>query len=187
MSHAEYKVFPTELHMLQFFGQYLPKLDVMTSARMAPFMYVYDGELYVRRGLFPMLEDMEEYSNLGIDTQASTHRGTHYIIFFNKAIRAPEPIETLHQEEVKKEDIDSVFSGLEIKPGVTEEVIEAETPLENELVTQAKALYNDADKKGSKLALEAFGNEHGISLNKGKTFEGMVEDLITALDQKDGE
>lgn len=184
MSHADYKVFPTQLHMLQFFGQYLPKLDVMTSARMAPFMYVYDGELHVKRGLFPMLQDMEEYSNLGIDAQASTHRGTHYIIFFNKPVRAPEPIEPLPLEEVNKEDIDSVFSGLETTQA---SLIKEETPLEHELVTQAKALYNDADKKGSKLALEAFGNEHGFSLNKGKTFDGMIEDLTDALDQKDGE
>lgn len=168
MAHAEYKVFPTHLHLIKFFGQYLPKLDVLTSARMPPFMYSYDGKIYTKRGLYPWLLDMEEYANLGIDAAASTHRGTHFIIFFNKPLR--EPIKTEEDEEVNT----PIIGGIDNKPDVSE----------HELVTQAKALYNDSDKKASKVALEAFAADQGVSLNKGKTFEAMVDDFGVALAEK---
>lgn len=41
----------------------------------------------------------------------------------------------------------------------------------------ANSLYDEKDKSGSKLKLEAYGKEFGVDLNRGKKFEDMIEEF----------
>lgn len=49
------------------------------------------------------------------------------------------------------------------------------------ILQQAAALENEADKSGSKVALEAFAKQHGVSLARNKTFANMMKDFEAAL------
>ena len=174
MSQPEYKSFPNELYLLQFFGQYLPELDVSASARMSPFVFYYGGQHHVKKGLEDMLQFFEDRAGLGINVKASAQRGPYFIIFFNGEIPTP-PSKTTVKTEVKQED--SIIGGI-----TTGEVVKDEDEMDIEAtLLEAKALYNDADKRASKAALEAFGTKLGITLNKGKTFDGMIEELAAEL------
>lgn len=49
------------------------------------------------------------------------------------------------------------------------------------ILQQAAALEDEADKSGSKVALEAFAKQHGVSLARNKTFTNMMKDFEAAL------
>ena len=49
------------------------------------------------------------------------------------------------------------------------------------ILQQAAALEDEADKSGSKVALEAFAKQHGVSLARNKTFANMMKDFEAAL------
>lgn len=49
------------------------------------------------------------------------------------------------------------------------------------ILQQAAALEDEADKSGSKVALEAFAKQHGVSLARNKTFANMLKDFEAAL------
>lgn len=49
------------------------------------------------------------------------------------------------------------------------------------ILHQAAALKDEADKSGSKVALEAFAKQHGVSLARNKTFANMLKDFEAAL------
>lgn len=174
---SDVQTFPTELHMLRFFGQYLPKLNVVASARLPLFMYVYDGKKVVQRGLHGFLTAMEELTGLGINTKVSAQRGPFFIVMFNNEIRAPKPfaVENEVSMETGASPVVEKLVSLDISQAVKEE---------NPLVAQAKLLYNESDKRASKNSLDEFATSHGISLNKGKTFDDMIVDFSAVLQAK---
>ncbi len=49
------------------------------------------------------------------------------------------------------------------------------------ILQQAAALEDEADKSGSKVALEAFAKQYGVSLARNKTFANMMKDFEAAL------
>ena len=49
------------------------------------------------------------------------------------------------------------------------------------ILQQAAALEDEADKSGSKVALEAFAKQHGVSLARNKTFANMMKDFEATL------
>lgn len=49
------------------------------------------------------------------------------------------------------------------------------------ILQQAAALEDEANKSGSKVALEAFAKQHGVSLARNKTFANMMKDFEAAL------
>ena len=196
MAKQDFRAFPTYMHMLQFFGGYLPKLDLAKSFRLPVFGYCYDNEVKFNRSLHEFLTNIDEYANLGI-SKASIQRGTFFILFFDKPLRNAGTIEAEQEVDVNAAAVfaekiqEPLIGGLDNTVGVSVEVKDngvdstealVEKAPETDLVAQAKALYNEADKRGSKVALEIFGKEHDITLNKGKTFEGMIEELVAALE-----
>ena len=92
MAQSHLEVFQSEYHMLKFFGQYLPKLDVDASTRLAPFLYSYDKELVLARNLYEFLIQVEEMTALGINTYASQTAD----VDFTKL--GTDPIEVLEAE-----------------------------------------------------------------------------------------
>lgn len=171
-----HKVFPNKLEMLRFFGSYLPKMDVATSARMPPFMYAYDGKTMITKNLFGFLAEMAEMADLKINVNASVQRGGTFILFFDGEIKEPAPVQA--EPTPQAEVISSVVTTEETTDTKSLSALEIAA-----LVEKARALYDEADKRGSKEKLVALGAEHGITLNKSKTFETMVADLEAALSE----
>lgn len=207
MAQSHLEVFQSEYHMLKFFGQYLPKLDVDASARLAPFLYSYDKELVLARNLYEFLIQVEEMTALGINTYASVQKGHAFLIFFDGVPKSPEAFQNSVAEVVAKrtnvvpEDVIPEVPVAELiqttvidpAPEVKQEDVPVvETPVATEvstrteeekaaIVVEAEALRDDSKKAAAKAALEAFGLTHGVSLSKGKTFDAMLEDLKAAL------
>lgn len=200
-THLE--IFKSEYHMLQFFGKYLEKLDVNTSARLGAFLYSYDGKLVLARNLYEFLEQMEKMTALGIDIRASTQKGTSFLIFFKGQLKDPErfrrevgKVEALKEAivaDTKSKAMEStvlVNTQVEVQedseaPEAKAEEVKSESALseveKQALIAAALELKDDSKKAASKSALEAFALEHGISLSKGKTFDAMIEDFTAAL------
>lgn len=185
-SHLE--VFASEYHMLKFFGQYLPDLDVDTSARLSPFLYSYDGELVLARNLYEFLIQMEDRIALGIDVNSSVQRMKAFMVFFNEKPKDPvkfvESISVKHDFNADEMPMSTTFVEsapvVEEAPTVTEEVVVGETDKEA-ILKEAEALRESGTKAVSKAALEAFALTKGVSLSKAKTFDGMMEDFAAAL------
>lgn len=208
---AHYERFASEFHMLRFFGKYLPKLDVMASAKMVPGVYVYDGQVKATRNYWQFLEQMEALTDLGINIKASTLRMSNYIVFFDKELKdaakfvensAPVVTSSLLSTDVKEEEESGVKDIVEnqtvdednvIKP-VEEPVVDLnETPLtlgdvepevknlNVEAVLAEASALNVGPKATAKQALEEFGIKYGASLTKSKTFENMLEELKAHL------
>lgn len=203
MAQAHLEVFPSEYHMLQFFGKYLPKLDVDASGRLAPFLYSYDGELVLARNLYEFLTQIEKMTALGINTLASVQKGRSYLVFFDDKPKTPEKfLENISEINAARENIipvekkeEVVIAPLvqttiidptqEVKEPVeenTEQKVETRTEAEKaEILEKAESFRDDSKKAAAKSELEAFALTHGISLSKAKTFDAMLEDLKAGL------
>lgn len=202
MAQAHLEVFQSEYHMLQFFGKYLPKLDVDASARLAPFLYAYDGELVLARNLYEFLTQIEKMTALGINTLASARKGPSFLIFFDDKPKSPEKfLENVSEIKASRENIVPVEKKEEvvIEPlvqttvidptgevktveGNNSEKVETRTEAEKaEILAKAESFRDDSKKAAAKSELEAFALTHGISLSKAKTFDAMLEDLKAGL------
>lgn len=171
---AHFERFNSEYQMLRFFGKYLPKLDVLLSARMVPGVYIYDGKLHTTRHLWQFLEEMEELTGLGIDVKSSTVRLSSYILFFNKPLK-----DAVKFVEDSAPVITSSLLTTQL-PEQTPPAVDPEGPPTTDvaaILAEAEALRNDSAKAAAKQALEEFGLKHGASLTKSKTFDNMLEEL----------
>ncbi|AFH21172.1 hypothetical protein CR3_gp007 [Cronobacter phage CR3] len=204
MAQPHLEVFQSEYHMLKFFGQYLPKLDVDASARLAPFLYSYDNELVMGRNLYEFLNQIEAMTALGINTIASVQKGAAFLVFFDETPKSPEKFlanigeikaarANVIPEDVETE-VESPLSSLvqttviDPAPEVKEEVKEEEKPASTrtdeqkaEILAHAETLRDDTKKAAAKAALESYALTMEISLSKAKTFDAMLEDLKAAL------
>lgn len=204
MAQPHLEVFQSEYHMLKFFGQYLPKLDVDASARLAPFLYSYDGELVMGRNLYEFLNQIEAMTALGINTIASVQKGAAFLIFFDETPKSPEKFlanigeikaarANVIPEDIETE-VESPLSSLvqttvidptpEVKEEVKEEEKTASTRTDGqkaEILAHAETLRDDTKKAAAKAALESYALTMEISLSKAKTFDAMLEDLKAAL------
>lgn len=204
MAQPHLEVFQSEYHMLKFFGQYLPKLDVDASARLAPFLYSYNNELVMGRNLYEFLNQIEAMTALGINTIASVQKGAAFLVFFDETPKSPEKFlanigeikaarANVIPEDVETE-VESPLSSLvqttviDPAPEVKVEVKEEEKPAsartdeqKAEILAHAETLRDDTKKAAAKAALESYALTMEISLSKAKTFDAMLEDLKAAL------
>lgn len=204
MAQPHLEVFQSEYHMLKFFGEYLPKLDVDASARLAPFLYSYDNELVMGRNLYEFLNQIEAMTALGINTIASVQKGAAFLVFFDETPKSPEKFlanigeikaarANVIPEDVETE-VESPLSSLvqttviDPAPEVKGEVKEEEKPAsartdeqKAEILAHAETLRDDTKKAAAKAALESYALTMEISLSKAKTFDAMLEDLKAAL------
>lgn len=204
MAQPHLEVFQSEYHMLKFFGQYLPKLDVDASARLAPFLYSYGNELVMGRNLYEFLNQIEAMTALGINTIASVQKGAAFLVFFDETPKSPEKFlanigeikaarANVIPEDVETE-VESPLSSLvqttvidptpEVKAEGKEEEKSVSTRTDEqkaEILAHAETLRDDTKKAAAKAALESYALTMEISLSKAKTFDAMLEDLKAAL------
>lgn len=130
MSKPHFEVFSSEYHMLQFFGKYLPGLDVATSAKLSPFLYKYDNKLILSRNLYEFLTQMEELTALGIDTRASTQKGKSFLIFFNEQPKDAEDFSSQAVGDISSASTVITLPAVEIGDVITTEVPNGQVSLD---------------------------------------------------------
>lgn len=191
---AHLEVFPSEYHMIKFFGQYLPDLDVDGSARVGHFTYIYDGEWKVTKSLYAFLEEMDQLTALGVDYNSSRQKGAAFLVFFHDTPKAPKPfvakvteIKSIKESSILSTTFSQEGEGEDTTPPAhaegaekVEEKVEG-NPEKDAILAHAETLRDDSKKAASKAALEAYALEKGVSLSKAKTFDGMMEDFAAAL------
>lgn len=195
MSKPHLEIFPSEYHMLKFFGQYLPKLDVEVSGRLGPFLYKYDDSLVMGSNLYNFLSQMEKMTALGIDTAASVQKGRTYLVFFHDKPKSPEKFKESVGEisairEAQIVEFNNAISEPLVQTTVIENPDQVKTESEEvsrsdeqkaEALSHAESLRDDSKKAASKAALEEYALTLGVSLSRAKTFDNMLEDLKAAL------
>lgn len=205
MAQTHLEVFPSEYHMLKFFGNYLPKLDVDASARLSPFLYSYDNELVMGKNLYEFLNQIEEMTALGINTLASVRKGSAYLVFFDEVPKSPEKFLAdvgeiqLSRSNVIVKDIEPVEDVPALASLVQTTVISPQGDIDKvdapessssssrteeekaDILEHAGNLRDDTKKSAAKSALEAFALTKGVSLSRAKTFDAMLEDFQAAL------
>lgn len=178
------EVFPSEYHMIRFFGQYLPDLDVDGSARVGHFTYIYAGEWKVTKSLYSFLEDMESLTALGVDYNASRQKGAAFLVLFHDTPKAPKPFvaKAVEIQSIKESGLlSTTFEGEKKEDDKAEVTTPADNPEKDAILAHAETLRDDSKKAAAKAALEAYALEKGVSLSKAKTFDGMLEDFAAAL------
>lgn len=93
----------------------------------------------------------------------------------------PDPAEPEPPVDGNGETTASVASQNAEPAIMTMSMEEADPDNVDAILQQAAALEDEADKSGSKVALEAFAKQHGVSLARNKTFANMMKDFEAAL------
>ncbi len=160
------RIFNNQVDFYEFLAEANPEINVGLSALLPPTEFVVGEKHFPCRTIVDFFEQIAEQTGLPIDTKASTIRMGVILLFFTEgngettasvASQNAEPaIMTMSVEEAAPDNVDAILQ-------------------------QAAALEDEADKSGSKVALEAFAKQHGVSLARNKTFANMMKDFETAL------
>lgn len=154
MAQPHLEVFPSEFHMLQFFGKYLPKLDVMQSGRLGPYLYNYDGNLVFASNLFNFLTQMEELTGLGIDVRSSVQKGKAYLLFFSEKPKDPSEF-VVNSDAVSVKEATITEPKVEMVIPVSTEVVNDNlTEVDQPVKTEFQTLKEQENKVESSVAVQ---------------------------------
>lgn len=172
MANQNYRIFPNKVELFKFFGTYAPDLNVGVSARLPLNGFCVGKEHKAFRNSVEFFKALAEISGLDVDAEHSTLRMGTYIVFFNSALPNPNRRGKAVEATVapKVEDVKA-------------EVVEVKSASYEAILTQAEALNDEADKKGSKDKLADLAATKGITLAKNKSFENMMADFKAALEE----
>lgn len=172
MANQNYRIFPNKVELFKFFGSYAPELNVGVSARLPLNGFCVGKEHKAFRNSIDFFKALAEISGLDVDAEHSTLRMGTYIVFFNSALPNPnrrgKAVEATVAQKVDEEKAP---------------VVETKSASYEAILTEAEALNDDADKKGSKDKLADLAATKGITLAKNKSFENMMADFKAALEE----
>ncbi|AFC21383.1 hypothetical protein GAP31_202 [Cronobacter phage vB_CsaM_GAP31] len=169
MANQNYRIFPNKVELFKFFGTYAPELNVGVSARLPLNGFCVGKEHKAFRNSVDFFKALAEISGLDVDAEHSTLRMGTYIVFFNSAL--PNPNRRGKAVEAT------------VAPKVDASVVEVKSASYEAILTEAEALNDEADKKGSKDKLADLAATKGITLAKNKSFENMMADFKAALEE----
>lgn len=174
MANQNYRIFPNKVELFKFFGTYATDLNVGISARLPLNGFCVGTEHKAFRNTVEFFKALAEISGLDVDAEHSTIRMGTYIVFFNSDLPNPKrrgkPVEAVvgpKGEEAKVETVNDA----------------AKSASYEAVLTEAEALNDEADKKGSKDKLADLAATKGITLTKNKSFENMMADFKAALEE----
>jgi hypothetical protein len=143
------------------------KFDVEKSLGMPYFCYVTtDGKQYTHKIMSHFIKSLNDVCGTKFVVSRSVTRRNSFIVFYETEEKISTP-EVVVEPEVTVE--------VKTEPENTSEDDSKGAPVVD--LDKAMALYNPDDKKASKLALEAYGREFGVELNRAKTFDNMIKAL----------
>lgn len=169
------RIFNNQIDFYKFLAEANPEINVSLSALLPPTEFVVGKKRFPCRTMVDFFEKIAEQTGLPIDTKASTIRMGVIILFFTK--NPDENTLTLQSGETP-----ALAESQGAEPATTTTNMEEAAPDSvDAILQQAAALENEADKSGSKVALEAFAEKYGVSLARNKTFAKMMKDFEAAL------
>ena len=175
MANQIYKIFPNKVELFKFFNIYAPELNVGVSARLPPNGFAVGKDYKAFRSFPEFIAALAELSGLDVDVKSSTFRIGTFIIFFNSAIPNPNR---------RGKAVEAEVVAAPVAPVIEDTAFDKKVDGVADLLAQAAALNDEADKKGSKDKLADFAEGHGVSLAKNKNFENMLADFKSAVEAK---
>lgn len=177
MANQNYRIFPNKVTLFNFFGAYIPELNVSVSCRVPLNGFAIGKEHRAFRTFPEFFKALADLSGLPVDTKNSTLRVGNYIVFFDGEILPPTA--------VTRKVVPKVEEAVVVKEEILEDNVEVKEETQavdvSVIVAEAKSLLDEADKKGSKDKLAEFAANKGVTLSKSKTFENMLADFESAL------
>lgn len=170
------RIFNNQVDFYEFLAETNPEINVGLSALLPPTEFVVGEKHFPCRTIVDFFEQIAEQTGLPIDTKASTIRMGVILLFLTENL--DENILTLQSGG---ETTASVASQNAEPAIMTMSMEEAAPDNVDAILQQAAALEDEANKSGSKVALEAFAKQHGVSLARNKTFANMMKDFEAAL------
>lgn len=168
------RIFNNQIDFYRFLAEANPEINVSLSALLPPTEFVVGKKRFPCRTIVDFFEQIAEQTGLPIDTKASTIRMGAIFLFFTENLDentlTPQSDETTAPAEAQ-----------DAEPATTTTSTDAAPDSVDAILQQAAALENEADKSGSKVALEAFAQQYGVSLARNKTFANMMKDFEAAL------
>lgn len=169
------RIFNNQIDFYKFLAEINPEINVSLSALLPPTEFVVGKKHFPCRTMVDFFEKIAEQTGLQIDTRASTIRMGVVLLFFTEI--PEEKPSTLQNDETP-----ALAESQDAEPATTTTNTEEAAPDSvDAILQQAAALENEADKSGSKVALEAFAEKYGVSLARNKTFAKMMKDFEAAL------
>ncbi len=179
MANQNYRIFPNKVELFKFFGIYAEDLNVGVSSRLQPNTFCVGKEQKAFRSSVDFFKALGELSGLDVDYNASTSRMGTYIVLFNSPIPNPNR---------RGKKVEATVGNTQVVTEGKNETVTVDTLTEGSksasyeaILTEAKALNDDSDKKGSKDKLAELALTKGITLTKNKSFENMMADFEAAL------
>lgn len=168
------RIFNNQIDFYKFLAEINPEINVSLSALLPPTEFVVGKKRFPCRTMVDFFEKIAEQTGLQIDTRASTIRMGAVLLFFTENLDE-KPL-TLQNDETP-----APAESQDAEPATTIMSTDAAPDSVDATLQQAAALENEADKSGSKVALEAFAQQYGVSLARNKTFANMMKDFEAAL------
>lgn len=181
------RIFNNQVDFYEFLAESNPEINVGLSALLPPTEFVVGEKHFPCRTIVDFFEQIAEQTGLPIDTKASTIRMGVILLFLTENLEPdpePEPEPDPEPEPPVEGDGETTASvaSQNAEPAImTMSMEEAAPDNVDAILQQAAALEDEADKSGSKVALEAFAKQYGVSLARNKTFANMMKDFEAAL------
>lgn len=181
------RIFNNRIDFYKFLAEANPEINVSLSALLPPTEFVVGKKRFPCRTIVDFFEQIAEQTGLPIDTKASTIRMGAILLFLTENLEPdpePEPEPDPEPEPPVEGDGETTASvaSQNAEPAImTMSMEEAAPDNVDAILQQAAALEDEADKSGSKVALEAFAKQYGVSLARNKTFANMMKDFEAAL------
>lgn len=174
MANQNYRIFPNKVEMFKFFGTYSPDLNVGVSSRLPMNGFCVGSQHKAFRSTVDFFKALAELTGLDVDAEHSTIRMGSYIVFFNSPIPNPNR---------RGKQVDATVGPKGEKVEIEQVITENKSASYEAVLAQAAALNDETDKKGSKDKLAELAVTKGITLTKNKSFENMMADFKTALEE----
>ena len=174
MANQNYRIFPNKVELFKFFGNYSGDLNVGVSSRLPMNGICIGKEHKAFRTTVEFFKALGELTGLDVDAEHSTIRMGTYIVFFNSPLPNPNR---------RGKAIQAVVGPQGEEAKVEQVTTETKSASYEAILAEAAALNDDSDKKGSKDKLADLAATKGITLTKNKSFENMMADFKTALEE----
>lgn len=178
MSKLVAKSFQSRATFYLHIAEISDKFDVEKSLGMPYFCYqTVEGKEFKFKILSHFLRSLNQECGTKFVDSKSVNRRNSFIIFYEEQDLPTEKVGIVLEKPVT-EPTPVVEVLEEVSDEVSDTPVEAPQDALVDWLDEVKALYDPSDKRGSKDKLEALGRTMDVELNKQKSFDNMVLELV---------
>lgn len=171
----KYKSFPNLYYFYKFLNEKDKNFDAVRSVALPFLSFCYNKKDYTAISLRELLTKLNETMSLGADVENSLKSYRSYLIFFKGDKEQKEDLKNDDNNSSNNHDVDLSVQSKKSSDTDDADINNSSEGKGAELIKQAESLYKEYQVRASKNNLATFAEQHGIKLNKGGTFQDMLE------------